>query len=242
MLASWILLAVLFLFNRFCLNIAHQLKIIRYFIFTLNLALFFFATYAAMNPLSHYSLTTKTDAFNTILAILLNIIFLGSIGALWLRTYQIQILPINKNPKIYSIDKGNDVIFNLASSDKQTEKEKHTEKGSRLDDPSRRILWGGDTETIEEKASNHSQISETKTTHAEYEPLIFDYITLYRHTTQNNYTQPNKSKYFLPLLITKLYLTALLPSFIQSAPLPCFILIALVEAIFLVFLVFVRPF
>ena len=90
--------------------------------------------------------------------------------------------------------------------------------------------------------SNHSQLSETKTIQAEYEPLIFDYVTLYRHTTQDNHTQPNKSKYFLPLLITKLYLTALLPSFIQSAPLPCFILIALVEAIFLVFLVFVRPF
>lgn len=52
----------------------------------------------------------------------------------------------------------------------------------------------------------------------------------------------SKAKYFLPLFITKIYLTAVLASLMQSAPFGFLITSAVVELAFLVFLMEVRPF
>jgi hypothetical protein len=87
MLGTWLLLVFLQLFSAYCLNIEEKLKNIRYFIFTVNLAVSFILIYASTNALYNYTLLTKTDVFNTVLAILLSIFFLVGLIFIWMRTY-----------------------------------------------------------------------------------------------------------------------------------------------------------
>ena len=51
-----------------------------------------------------------------------------------------------------------------------------------------------------------------------------------------------KAKYFLPLLTTKIYLTALIASLLQAVPLICLGALVVIELVFFVFLIETRPF
>lgn len=51
-----------------------------------------------------------------------------------------------------------------------------------------------------------------------------------------------KAKYFLPLLISKVYVTAILASLLQDKPFYFFIISSFLELIFIVFVVAVKPF
>lgn len=75
----------------------------------------------------------------------------------------------------------------------------------------------------------------------EEEPLIWDYFSLYRHY-HSDQLHPTKAKYFLPLLLTKLYLTAIFASFLTHHPFVYFIFSSLLELLFLAFLIEFRPF
>ena len=79
---------------------------VRYFVFTLHLAVAFSLVFNSMNGLRYYVLQTNTDVFNTILSIFLNIsMFLGLIG-IWIRTYQLRAeVPVtNRSVKIHNMD------------------------------------------------------------------------------------------------------------------------------------------
>jgi len=54
--------------------------------------------------------------------------------------------------------------------------------------------------------------------------------------------RPSKVKYFLPILLTKIYLTALLSSVLKSNPFIFFIIVSLIEIIFSIFIIRIRPF
>jgi hypothetical protein len=73
----------------------------------------------------------------------------------------------------------------------------------------------------------------------ELEPFLFDYFNLYNHESESS---ASKSKYYLPVLFTKIYLSALLAALLINAPLAYFVAIGLIELVFLVFLLAVRPF
>lgn len=51
-----------------------------------------------------------------------------------------------------------------------------------------------------------------------------------------------KAKYFLPLLISKVYLTAILASLLQDKPFHFFIISSFLELIFIIFMLAVKPF
>ena len=110
LLASWMLLGVLSLFNSFCLNIESKFKMIRYFVFTLTLLMSFSLIFNSMNGLAYYVLQSNTDVFNTVLSTFLNIFFILAIVTLWVRTYQMTTdnLPASIKPasaKVHNTDK-----------------------------------------------------------------------------------------------------------------------------------------
>lgn len=93
------------------------------------------------------------------------------------------------------------------------------------------------------KMSKISQTVDLSIDNTELEPLVFDYFNFYRHyQLSNGQFTPTIAKYFLPILITKIYVTLTLASLMQTAPFAYFILISLFELLFLIFLLVVRPF
>ena len=88
-MGSWLLLGLLQLFNSYCLNIENTFKMVRYFTFTLSLTVMFSLVFNTVNGLRYYILESKTDAFNTVLSIFLNILFGLALLTIWIRTYQL---------------------------------------------------------------------------------------------------------------------------------------------------------
>jgi len=78
-----------------------------------NLAVSFILIYSATNALYNYTLLTRTDVFNTMLAILLSIFFLVGLVAVWVKTYELKIINKPRTGKVFSIDKSNDFVLNL---------------------------------------------------------------------------------------------------------------------------------
>lgn len=77
--------------------------------------------------------------------------------------------------------------------------------------------------------------------------FTYDYVSLYNHAKRVTVNGTStiiftKAKYFLPMLITKVYLNAMLSSFVQSKPFYFFIISAILEIVFIFFMLIVRPF
>lgn len=88
------------------------------------MAISFILIYAATNALYNYTLLTRTDVFNTMLAILLSIFFLVGLICVWVKTYELKVMNKPRVGKVFSIDKSNDIILNLPPvSEKNSEKE-----------------------------------------------------------------------------------------------------------------------
>lgn len=72
-----------------------------------------------MNALVQYTLLTKADAFNTILAVFMNIFFIFALGALWMRTYQIRSELPKNDRRVHSLDKAEAVVQLPLTSEKE---------------------------------------------------------------------------------------------------------------------------
>lgn len=97
-------------FHRFCLKIENALKNIRYFVFSIFIALLFSFVYSSANSLYHYVLLTPVDTFNTALGVILGLILLCFIVSIWVVTINTVInTQKNNNPKIHDISK--DIVF-----------------------------------------------------------------------------------------------------------------------------------
>ena len=77
--------------------------------------------------------------------------------------------------------------------------------------------------------------------------LPYDYLSLYSLAKDGivdgrKARLPTKAKYFLPMLITRLYLIGVLGSVMQDAALAYFIICILLEVLWLIYLIVVRPF
>lgn len=151
-------------------------------------------------------------------------------------TYQ-TIPPISKSDKTVFVDK-------QALIDVGSDTEKITDNAS-----SKRKI-AGEQEYISELNSEQSKETDTENKIKEEDKdsiFSFDYISLYDHAKRvmMNGTSTilfTKAKYFLPMLITKVYLNAVLASVVQSKPFYFFIVSAALQVVFLLFMLFVRPF
>lgn len=81
----------------------------------------------------------------------------------------------------------------------------------------------------------------------EEQVLDYDYLAMYKHASRtmvNGQTTVifTKAKYFLPLLISKVYLTAVLSSLLQDNPFYFFIISSVLELILIFFMLAVKPF
>lgn len=81
----------------------------------------------------------------------------------------------------------------------------------------------------------------------EEQTLDYDYLSLYKHASRvlvNGQTTVifTKAKYFLPILMSKVYLTAVLASLLQDKSFYFFILSSFLEILFIIFMLAVRPF
>ena len=77
------------------------------------MAVSFILIYSATNALYNYTLLTRTDVFNTVLAILLSIFFFVGLIFVWVRTYELKIVNKPRAGKVFSLDKSNDIVVNL---------------------------------------------------------------------------------------------------------------------------------
>ena len=75
------------LFDSYCYNIDEELKMVRYFVFILALVTMFSLIFNSMNGLWYYILESKTETFNTILSIFLNLLFIIYLATIWVRIY-----------------------------------------------------------------------------------------------------------------------------------------------------------
>ena len=232
MLGSWILLAFLNCFHNSCLKIDKTVRVARYFLLTLNLALLFSVAFASMTTLYNFTLLTPNDTFNSALGVLLSIFFFVAVCALWILTF-LTTPPLSKNDRTVHVDK--EIIFDIPEeSDKRTENS--NKRRSVVEDLSEDMHSDVEKTTLDGNGEKK-----------EDQVLDYDYLSLYKHASRvavNGQTTVvfTKAKYFLPLLITKVYLTAILSSLLQDKPFHFFILSSFLELVLIFFTLIVKPF
>jgi hypothetical protein len=243
MFGSFLLLALLLLFHTHCLNISKQLRLVGYFIFTLNLLLFLPIAYNAMNAFRHYILLTPTDVFNTLLAVFIHLLYLLALIALWTRTYQLRPREVNNDNRVHSLDwMEESAMMQLPVHSAHRSEKISPEVSFMRKEEGEEGMESEDETKVRKIFQQPLQAQGNKgEKRRDSHPLLYDYVSLYRNF-QPGTNQPIKAKYFLPILMTKLYLTAILASILQATPFAYLVVASCLELSFLLFVLIVHPF